>query len=276
MIRSLLQLVTGGNATQPRLFPALPSYSRGLPLLTGRDCVDGCSACAQVCPTEAIAISAGSVTLDRGRCIACAACTDTCPADVVVPDHRTALAVERREDLVLSSADAGSIPSVRAERLPEPRIWTRSLHVRHVSTGDNATDMEMAAAYNPIFDASRFGIHSVASPRFADALLVSGPVARAMREPLLRCWDAMAEPRIVIAAGAAAISGVPFSGYAETDGVDAVLPVAVYVPGNPPHPWYILHGLLIAMGHPLAAEARNRGSLFDRGYSSGNAPFGGG
>src|SRR5439155_16038429 len=91
--------------------------------------------------------------------------------------------------------------------------------------------------------------------RFADALLITGPVARAMQEPLRRCWDAMAEPRLVIAVGASAISGgLHRGGYAQANGVDAVLPVAVYVPGHPPHPWYILHGILVAMGHPAVTS----------------------
>jgi Ni,Fe-hydrogenase III small subunit len=102
---------------------------------------------------------------------------------------------------------------------------------------------------NPIFDAARFGIHFVASPRHADALLVTGPVPRAMQEPLRRCYEAMAEPRLVIAVGAAAISGgVHAGGYAEANGVDAVLPVDVYVPGHPPHPWMVVHGMMVAMG----------------------------
>jgi Ni,Fe-hydrogenase III small subunit len=72
-----------------------------------------------------------------------------------------------------------------------------------------------------------------------------------MQEPLRRCYDAMAEPRLVIAVGASAISGgLHQGGYAQANGVDAIVPVAVYVPGHPPHPWYILHGILLAMGHP--------------------------
>jgi Ni,Fe-hydrogenase III small subunit len=74
-----------------------------------------------------------------------------------------------------------------------------------------------------------------------------------MQEPLRRCFEAMAEPRLVIAVGASAISGgLHAGGYVGANGVDRILPVAVYVPGHPPHPWYILHGLLLAMGHPAA------------------------
>jgi Ni,Fe-hydrogenase III small subunit len=121
--------------------------------------------------------------------------------------------------------------------------------VRVVSTGDSGTDLEAIASSNSIFDVSRFGIHIVASPRFADVLLVAGPVGRAMKEPLKRCYEAMAEPKLVIAVGASAISGGVFAGgYAEANGVASVLPVDCFIPGDPPHPWAIIYGLLLVMG----------------------------
>ncbi len=243
MIKTLISLIANGTVTQQTLLPDLPETSRGLPTVTDRDCND-CGACAEACPTDAITVSQGEVRLDRGRCVACGLCTTTCPTGTIAVDRRTTVASRTRAGLVLSN---------RSEREPESAVakpvWHRSLSYREVSTGDNATDLEVAATNNAIFDASRFGIHNVASPRYADALVVTGPVARGMQEPLRRCHDAMADPRIVIAAGAAAISGVPFDGgYAGANGVDSILPVAVYVPGNPPHPWYLLHGLLLAMG----------------------------
>jgi Ni,Fe-hydrogenase III small subunit len=143
------------------------------------------------------------------------------------------------------------------ERPRATTLFRRSLHIREVSTGDNASDLEVAALNNPIFDASRFGIHFVASPRFADALLITGPVPRAMQEPLRRCYDAMATPRLVIAVGASAISGaLHHGGYAQAKGADSIVPVAIYVPGHPPHPWYILHGILLAMGRGPLPESR--------------------
>jgi Ni,Fe-hydrogenase III small subunit len=159
--------------------------------------------------------------------------------------------VREREKLILTNqpTDKPSAP------LPRLTPFRHSIHLREISTGDNASDLEVAAANNPIFDASRFGIHFVASPRFADALIITGPVARAMQEPLRRCYDAMAEPRLVIAVGASAISGgLHRGGYAQANGADAILPVAAYVPGHPPPPWYILHGILLAMGHPSATS----------------------
>ncbi|MDR3710231.1 MAG: 4Fe-4S binding protein [Capsulimonadaceae bacterium] len=249
MIRTLIQLAKGGLATPAELFPDLPEYSRGLPMVTDARC-SGCGDCAEACPTSAIRIgAAGEVALDRGRCIACDACTGTCSTGTLAADRRTRVAALRREDLVLTNAPK----RIADTPPPAPGPLRRSLHIREVSTGDNATDLEIGASTNPIFDGGRFGIHVVASPRHADALAVSGPVARAMREPLLRCYDAMADPRIVIAVGAAAISGVPWEGgYADANGVEAVLPANAFIPGSPPHPWYILHGLLLAMGHPAA------------------------
>lgn len=255
MFQALLQLFRSGCVTQRDLFPSLPAYSRGLPQVTDAPCQahQGCHACTEVCPTEAIQVtplpSGGSVKLDLGQCIACGGCTASCPSGTITADRRTTVAVRHRNALRLTNGPAPASWDHTVQHSP----FRRSLHIREVATGDNASDLEVAAATNPIFDASRFGIHVVASPRFADALLVTGPVARAMQEPLRRCYAAMAEPRLVIAAGASAISGgLHAGGYAQANGVETILPVAVYVPGHPPHPWYLLHGILLAMGHPQA------------------------
>jgi Ni,Fe-hydrogenase III small subunit/ferredoxin len=261
MIRTLIQMIRTGRATQREIFPFLPAYSRGLPALTSTPCTagnpldEGCHACMEACPTEAIQVTpdsnGGRVSLDLGRCIACSGCTAACPTGTIVEDRRTRAAVRQREELILTN----QTPDTPSGSLALPSPFRRSIHLREVSTGDNASDLEVAAANNPIFDASRFGIHFVASPRFADALIITGPVARAMQEPLRRCYDAMAEPRLAIAVGASAISGgLHRGGYAQANGVDAILPVAAYVPGHPPHPWYVLHGILLAMGHPAATS----------------------
>jgi len=148
----------------------------------------------EACPTRAIAVApaegGGRVLLDRGRCIACGECVAACSTGTIVADRSTRVAERTREALVLGNP--APAPSPRA---PEPPpVYHRSLHFREVSTGDAASDLEVIASGNPIFDSSRFGIHGVASPRFADALVVTGPVGLAMQEPLRRCWDAMAEP----------------------------------------------------------------------------------
>jgi Ni,Fe-hydrogenase III small subunit/Pyruvate/2-oxoacid:ferredoxin oxidoreductase delta subunit len=257
MIRTLIELLRTGNATQPALFPDLPAYSRGLPMLTAQQCAsgNGCTACVDACPTGAIvANSPGQIALDRGLCIACGACVDICPTGTIAADRRTRVAVLKRSNLVLRNQDRSDRSEntdarQRPQAVAPDNPFRRSLHYREVSTGDAGSDLEIQATNNVIFDAGRFGLHVVASPRFADALVVTGPVPRAMREPLRRCFAAMAEPRLVIAVGASAISGgLHRGGYAEAEGVNAVLPVAAYVPGHPPHPWNILHGLFLATG----------------------------
>lgn len=245
----LIAVLTGGIATQRGVCPDLPDAAHGLPKVTESSCEGSrCGLCAAVCPTQAITITddevGGVVALDRGRCIGCNGCLGACPSGTLASDRSTRTATLTREALVLTNR-AKPIAKPTPSSLP----FLRSLHIREVSTGCNATDQEVAAATNPIFDVARFGVHFVASPRYADALLVTGPVGRAMQEPLRRCFDAMAEPRIVIVVGASAISGgLHRDGYADANGVSGSYPIAAYVPGSPPHPWSIIHGILLAMG----------------------------
>jgi Ni,Fe-hydrogenase III small subunit/NAD-dependent dihydropyrimidine dehydrogenase PreA subunit len=240
-----------GKATQKVMFPNLDDAVTGMPSINISQEVSRAeaAACASVCPTEAIQVSGDGphtqVLLDRGRCIACGLCMQTCPS-IFTRDLSTKTATTSREDLVLSNGKAN-----KAVRVSEPKtsIYKQSLAVRVVSTGCSACDAEIGAAGNPIFDMDRFGISVVASPRGADALMVTGPVGDGMKDALKRAYEAMSEPRIVIACGTCAISGgVHANGYAHANGVSDVLPVDIFIPGCPPHPWNILHGLLLAMG----------------------------
>ena len=129
------------------------------------------------------------------------------------------------------------------------RVLGRSLHVRHLDAGSNGCDWEIAALLNPYHDVQRLGVDFVASPRHADVLLVTGIMTRNLEEAARRTYAAMPEPRLVVAVGACAISGGVFAGsYAGRDGIDGVLPVDVFVPGCPPRPEAIIHGLLVAVG----------------------------
>jgi Ni,Fe-hydrogenase III small subunit len=121
------------------------------------------------------------------------------------------------------------------------------VHIRHVDAGsDGSEEWEIAALLNPYYDVQRLGLFFTAAPRHADVLLVTGGVTAPMRAPLERAYDAMPEPKAVVAVGTDACSG-GLAGYT-LGGVDQLLPVDVYVPGSPPSPIAILHGLLLAVG----------------------------
>lgn len=128
-------------------------------------------------------------------------------------------------------------------------VLRRSLYVLRVDTGScNGCEIEIFAALSPLYDVERFGVRLVISPRHADALLVTGPVTRQFRPVLERVYKMTPDPKVVIAVGACGCGGgVWYNSYAVEGGVDQVIPVDVYVPGCPPHPAAILHGILVAL-----------------------------
>ena len=122
---------------------------------------------------------------------------------------------------------------------------------------------ELVALGNAVYDLARFGVQFVASPRHADGIVVSGAVNTNMRLALEKTYEAVPEPRLVIAVGACAISGGPFRGSAEVaGGIGSLLPVDLWVPGCPPHPLTTLDGLLRLLGaiENGGRESRDRGS----------------
>ena len=120
-----------------------------------------------------------------------------------------------------------------------------SLQLRHVDAGScNGCEMEINSAFGPVYDAERFGVRLVASPRHADALLVTGPVTKNMVGPLLKTYEALPEPRLVISLGDCAHNcGVFRGGYGVEGAVNDVLHVDVHVAGCPPHPQAIVEAL---------------------------------
>lgn len=120
-----------------------------------------------------------------------------------------------------------------------------SVQIRHVDAGScNGCEIEIGSAFGPVHDAERYGARLVASPRHADALLVTGPVTRNMAEPLRRTVEAAPEPRIIVALGDCAINGGAFaSAYGVVGPVADVVPVDVSVPGCPPEPEAIVAAL---------------------------------
>ncbi|MCA1186219.1 MULTISPECIES: NADH-quinone oxidoreductase subunit B family protein [unclassified Saccharopolyspora] len=136
-------------------------------------------------------------------------------------------------------------PALSGELLPAASELGGSVQFRHVDAGScNGCEVEIASAFGPVYDAERYGARLVASPRHADALLVTGPVTRNMAEPLRRTYEALAKPRFVVAVGDCARGcGALARAYGVVGAVRDVVPVDLEIPGCPPRPEEIVAGL---------------------------------
>jgi Ni,Fe-hydrogenase III small subunit/NAD-dependent dihydropyrimidine dehydrogenase PreA subunit len=231
----------------PASEPVLPDRFRGRPSLAQSRCSAGCNLCVDACPTDAIRRSPNGILLDIGRCLFCAECTRVCPTGAISHTADYRLAARNREDLILKDAEVLLAKALEKEAR---RLFGRSLRLREVSAaGCNACEADVNVLSTIVFDIGRFGIQFVASPRHADGLLITGPVSRNMMLGLKKTYDAVPNPKIVIAVGTCAISGGPFIDHPEIcNGTDSIVPVDLYVPGCPPHPITILDGLLRLLG----------------------------
>jgi len=273
MFKILQKTVTAGICTvaYPDVPALVSAHFRGRPEFDFASWRDARPA-AEVCPTGAIALSGEPgvrrVTVDYGLCVFCGLCAEASPAGAVRITADFELATHNRARLI-RAADYSLNPDgthhqfiaeYEAEATPEEaggklgdairEILGRSLAIRQVDAGScNGCEMEIVALNNPIHDIERFGIHFVASPRHADMLLVTGPVTRNMELALGKTYAATPDPKVVVAVGACGISGGIFGkNYASLGGVDATIPVDVYIPGCPPRPEALLYGILLAVG----------------------------
>jgi Ni,Fe-hydrogenase III small subunit/ferredoxin len=207
---------------------------------------------AILCPTKAIGVgSAGALQVDRGRCILCGRCVADrpdrfafSPSIEISSLGRSALVVPKLPE------DDSAIACVREDLYQRVKALRRSIHIRHVDAGsDGSEEWEVAALLNPVYDVQRLGIYFTATPRHADVLLVTGAGTVGMAEPLRATFDAMPAPKVVVAAGADATSGgLVGPSYATSSGIAEIVPVDVWVPGSPPSPFSLLHGILLGMG----------------------------
>ncbi|GAB4307529.1 MAG: hypothetical protein Kow0097_07730 [Candidatus Bipolaricaulota bacterium] len=138
--------------------------------------------------------------------------------------------------------------------------FKRALWVFHIATGScNGCDIEIVAALTPRYDVERFGIKLVGTPRHADVLLVTGPVTRPMAERLKRVYEQTLDPKaVVVVGGCGSTSGVFYDSYNVVGPVDKIVPVTAYVPGCPPRPEAIIHGVVTAVAklEELTGEKR--------------------
>lgn len=224
----------------------IPSQSfRGLPAWDRKKC-KLCGICADNCPTKAITLiksngtgasdtdnngkSSSPWTVDARKCIFCAYCEDSCANN----------AVSLSAEFELTERTPGS---------PASKIFGRSVHIRHLDAGScNGCDWEMVALTGPVYDIQRLGFDFVASPRHADVLMVTGPVTRNLEIAARKTFKATPAPKLVMAVGTCACSGgICGKSYASAGGVDNILPVDIYIPGCPPRPQALIHGLLSAV-----------------------------
>ena len=189
---------------------------------------------AASCPTDAIVAADGASAVDHRHCVHCQRCRDAEPA-VVDWQQTYEWAGER---------DAGHAAEVLQ------RQFQRSLHIRFVDAGACGACMsEVRQLNNPYYNMHRLGFFLTPTPRNADVLIVAGPVPRAMWQPLQDTYAALPPPRRVMAIGVCAVSGGVFGpSLAVAGGAAGALPVDVVVPGCPPPPLAILHGLLVLVG----------------------------
>ena len=246
MLKSIAVRVSQGSQFIPNPRTASPLGLRGKPVISEADCATDCHACVAVCPSQAIKLT--PVQIDLGLCVLCGDCEPVCPSAKLSFSNDVKLAATTREALTITAARPNLDPIQVSAALH--KRFGRSLKLRSVSAGGcNGCEMEINALSNVNFDLGRYGIDLVASPRHADGLVLSGPITRNMAEALQICWDAIPEPKLVIAVGACAISGGVFADCDTLDrGFLETFKPSLYVPGCPAHPLTFICGILDLLG----------------------------
>jgi Ni,Fe-hydrogenase III small subunit len=222
------------SSAYPRRLDDAPGLSPGRPVETHLKSAAAADTLVARCPTHAITRQDGEIAIDQGRCVHCFRCR----REIEEPASWQA----DYEWAMQTSEAAAALNKLGS-------MFGRSLHVRFVDAGACGACMSEARQINnPYYNMHRLGFFVTPTPRSADILLVAGPVSDAMRLPVRKTYDAMPAPKRVVAIGACAASGGVFGpSFAALGGVAEIIPVDVIVPGCPPPPLAILHGLLVAV-----------------------------
>jgi Ni,Fe-hydrogenase III small subunit len=230
------------TTSYPRSMETDPGVSPGRPLATPFALPQEAEQAAARCPVGAIIPHGSLAQVELGRCIHC----QRCHFDAPYP-------LQWKYDYEWTA-----IPNGNSGYEVLPKSYRQSLHVIVVDAGDcGACLHEVKQLNNPFYNVHRLGIFFTPTPRAADVLLVVGPVSENMRLPLRKTYEAMPEPKRILAVGACAINGGVFGRSAmSAGGVSSVLPVDLEVPGDPPPPLAILHGLLVLTGRKRALAAQ--------------------
>ncbi len=218
---------------------------RGLPILDDKKC-SKCADCVNVCESNAIHIY--PLQIDMGKCTFCGNCMNKCSNTAIDFTNFHKLSSTDREKLLI---DSDTTPENYEQKAIVARkeiidMFGKSLKLRSVSAGGcNACELELNACSNVNFDMGRFGIEIVASPRHADGIIITGPISEQMSAALEDTYKCVPEPKIIILAGACAISGGVF---AESPEIKRKFlnnyKVDLFIPGCPVHPLTIINGIL--------------------------------
>ncbi len=240
-----------GYQAIPDIRTASPvSTHTGFPVLDASKCKEDCIPCKDICPTGAIRVD--PLAIDLGKCIFCGECERVCNGGAIKFSNEYKIGSTERESLIISSGTA--FENFRQTAIESKReihkLFGRSLKLRQVSAGGcNGCEMELAACSNVNFDMGRFGIDFVASPRHADGIVITGAISRNMAPALMDTYKSIGEPKIVIAAGACAISGGVFAESEELNrNIFDKIKIDLFIPGCPPHPLVFINSLLDFIG----------------------------
>lgn len=224
-------LLAGIRTERPPTGDVSTSLSPGLPKTTSHSTQERALALTAACPTRAIEAAEATARVNEDRCVLCMRCKGDDGQDW-------------RQDVIWAHP-----PDLNARGALAGR-FARSLHVRIVDAGDCGSCLsELAQINGPSYNLHRFGIFITPTPRQADVLLVVGPGTRQMHDALRAAYQAMPEPKRVVAVGACAASGGVFGpSPMSSGGIAEVIPVDLVVPGCPPPPLAIVDALRFICG----------------------------
>ncbi len=250
------------NGIRSTRYPWAPEKATGItpgrPLATEFSSAEEASRAAANCPVGAIAADGARAVVDLRACIWCQRCRFGAPNPLQWD----------------ASYEWTRTPPAKTAYTSLAGAFARSLHVMVVDAGDcGACLNEVKQLNNPLYNMHRLGIFLTATPRTADVLLVVGPVSENMRGPLVKTYEAMPEPKRVLAAGTCAITGGVFGrSFMSAGGVGSVLPVDLEIPGDPPPPLAILHALLVMSGRTRHSRLfRKRGTATSSDFGIGGS-----